>query len=265
MDEAGDPTLFNRRKQVVVGREGCSKFFCLGLLEVASPEQLARELTELRVRILADPYFKDVPSMLPAQGKTAIALHAKDDLPEVRRDVFNLLLRHELRFFATVRDKRCLVENVRDKNLRAPEYRYHPNQLYDSTVSRLFRDRLHKEDSYRIVFARRGASDRTRALMQSLQNARKNFRRKWGIAAAPPIEVEASDPAREPCLQAADYLLWALQRLFERREARYWDFVWPRVSLVHDVDDTGRAAYGTYYNRQNPLTLAALEQRKPGI
>ena len=37
VDEAGDPVLFNRRKQIVVGQEGCSTFFMLGLLEVAGP------------------------------------------------------------------------------------------------------------------------------------------------------------------------------------------------------------------------------------
>jgi hypothetical protein len=32
VDEAGDGTLFNRKKRVVVGQEGCSKFFILGVL-----------------------------------------------------------------------------------------------------------------------------------------------------------------------------------------------------------------------------------------
>jgi hypothetical protein len=32
VDEAGDPMLFNRRKEVVVGGEGCSNYFILGLL-----------------------------------------------------------------------------------------------------------------------------------------------------------------------------------------------------------------------------------------
>jgi hypothetical protein len=129
----------------------------------------------------------------------------------------------------------------------------------------LFRDRLHKDEAYRIVFARRGTSDRTEALRLSLENARRNFRRKWGVQATSPIEVVASTPPQDPCLQAADYVVWALQRLYERKEARYWDFVWPKVSLVYDIDDVRNHPYGEYFTHRNPLTLEALAKRTPGI
>jgi hypothetical protein len=47
-------------------------------------------------------------------------------------------------------------------------------------------------------------------------------------------------PASDACLQATDYFLWALQRLFEREEERYWEYVWPSVAVVHDIDDVSR-------------------------
>jgi hypothetical protein len=265
VDEAGDPTLFNRRKQIVVGVEGCSTYFILGLLDVVDPEVLGAELVDLRQRLLADPYFKGVPSMQPERRKTALEFHAKDDIPEVRREVFSLIARHELRFFAVVRDKRRIVHLVREHNLKQPQYRYHPNQLYDRSVSRLFKDRLHKEDSYRIVFARRGSSDRTSALRKALENSRQNFRRSWGIEATAPIEVLASFPALDPSLQVADYFLWALQRLYEKNEGRYWEFLWPKVSLIYDIDDVRNHEYGEYYSQRNPLTAEALAKRTPGI
>ncbi|MEK6677714.1 MAG: DUF3800 domain-containing protein [Planctomycetota bacterium] len=265
VDEAGDPTLFNRRKQVVVGVEGCSTYFMVGLLDVTAPEALGRELSDLRKQMLADPYFKGVPSMQLDRRKTALAFHAKDDLAEIRRDVFAVLARHDLRFFAVVRDKRRIVQLVRDHNRIEPQYRYNPNQLYDRSVSRLFKDRLHKEDAYRIVFSKRGTVDRTLALRKALENARNNFRRSWGVEATAPIEVVSSVSADDPCLQAADYFLWALQRLFEKKESRFWDFIGPKVSLVYDIDDVRRNEYGEYYNRRRPLTLEAIEERMPGI
>ncbi len=265
VDEAGDPTLFNRRKQVVVGTEGCSTYFMLGLLDVSLPEALGQDLHNLRQKMLADPYFKGVPSMRPERRKTALEFHAKDDLPEIRREVFSLLMRHELRFFAVVRDKRKIVQLVREHNLKQPQYRYHPNQLYDRSVSRLFKDRLHKVDAYRIVFAKRGTSDRTAALCKALQNARQNFRRSWGVEATAPIEVIGSVPISDPSLQAADYFLWALQRLYEKQESRYWEFLWSKVSLVYDIDDVRNHEYGEYYTQRNPLTLEALSKRSPGI
>ncbi|MEO8270988.1 MAG: hypothetical protein ABI557_14795, partial [Aureliella sp.] len=52
-----------------------------------------------------------------------------------------------------------------------------------------------------------------------------------------------------PCLQIADYCVWALQRCYERHEARFLHAIWSKVSLVHDVDDTSKAAYGAYLTR----------------
>jgi len=265
VDEAGDPNLFNHRKKITVGVKGCSTYFMLGLLEVTDPERLGAELGALRQQIVNDPYFKSVPSVQPNRRKTAQAFHAKDDLPEIRRDVYALLLHHDLRFFAVVRDKRRIVQRVREHNLKQPLYRYHPNQLYDRSVSRLFKDRLHKEGAFRIVFARRGTSDRTIAFKQALENARQNFRRTWGIEGNAPIEVVASQPSIEPCLQAADYFLWALQRLFEKNESRYLDFIWPKVSLIHDIDDVANHEYGEYYTQRNPLNRDAISKRSPGI
>ncbi|MBL7141195.1 MAG: DUF3800 domain-containing protein, partial [Planctomycetes bacterium] len=238
VDEAGDPNLFNRHKRVIVGRSGCSAFFILGLVDAEQPEALGRELAELRTRMLGDPYFIRVPSMQAASRKTALEFHAKDDLPEVRRAVFDVLVRHPLRFFAVVRDKHAVVSYVRQRNERSADYRYRPNELYDYLVRRLFRDRLHQDAGYDIVFARRGRSDRTRALQEALDQARRNFESKHGILGTAPIQVRAESPYRSAGLQAADYFLWALQRLYERGEERFLRYVWPSVGLVHNIDDT---------------------------
>jgi hypothetical protein len=265
VDEAGDGTLFNKRKQIVVGRPGCSHCFILGVLQMDDPVALGEALESLRAGLLADPYLAKVPSMQPAARKTAIAFHAKDDCAEVRREVYRLLMEHEMRFFAVVRHKRTIVEKVLEHNRECPGYRYHPNQLYDRCVSRLFRDRLHKEDSYVIQFSRRGNRSRTEALRNALEQARGNLRRKWGITATAPIEIIAATPDQAGGLQAVDYFLWALQRLYERWEDRYWEYVAEKVSLVHDVDDTRENDYGAYFTKKNPLTLEKRKKTEPGI
>lgn len=93
VDEAGHPVLFDGKGRILVGSEGCSTYFAVGLLDVPDPQGLGADVNNLRKDLLADPYFKDVPSMQPDQKKTALYFHAKDDLPEVRREVFKLLQR----------------------------------------------------------------------------------------------------------------------------------------------------------------------------
>lgn len=65
IDEGGYSTIFSRRGKVLVGTEGCSRFFILGLLEVSEPTALQRRLEELRTELVNDAYFKGVPSLQP--------------------------------------------------------------------------------------------------------------------------------------------------------------------------------------------------------
>ena len=84
--------------------------------------------------------------------KTAVFFHAKDDVPEVRREVFRLLHDTEgLRFFAVVADKWRALEYVREQNESNSDYRYHPNELHDYLIPRLFKERLHQSSEYHIT------------------------------------------------------------------------------------------------------------------
>lgn len=60
VDEAGDPTLFDRNGRLLAGTNGCSRYFILGKLEVDNPEGLTADLEELRREVLGEPYFADV-------------------------------------------------------------------------------------------------------------------------------------------------------------------------------------------------------------
>jgi hypothetical protein len=52
-DEAGDPTLFNRKGRVIVGDEGCFRYFMLGKLEISEPEVLSAQLAALPLGVAA--------------------------------------------------------------------------------------------------------------------------------------------------------------------------------------------------------------------
>jgi hypothetical protein len=265
VDEAGDATLFAPKGKVIVGSEGCSRYFILGILDITDPDALNIDLETLRTHLLTDPYFKRIPSMQPEGRKTALAFHAKDDVPEVRREVFTLLMKYELRFFAVVRDKLRVVEYIRQRNKNELGYRYHPNELYDYMVRRLFKNLLHKDDGYEIYFSKRGKENRTAALKQALEKARERFTTQWGIQSSAPITVYPRIPPGCGGLQAVDYFMWSLQRFYERREERYLELLWPAFHLVHDLDDTHENAYGRYYTQKKPLTIAALKDDSPGI
>lgn len=267
VDEGGDSVLFSRKGKAIVGTEGCSRFFILGLLNVLNPKMLKDSFDELRSRLMGDTYFKNVPSMQLSERKTALAFHAKDDLPEVRRDVFRLLHDTEgLRFFAVVADKLSVLEYVRQRNKREPDYRYHPNELYDYLTSRLFKRRLRQHGRYDIIFSKRSKSGRIHSLRQAIESEPNLLQNQDNLQnhrlTDVSLNISEATPKEHAALQAVDYFIWVLQRLYERDEDRYLTYLWKDFGLVHDIDDTRKTAHGVYYTQKKPLTLKSLKGRK---
>ena len=157
VDESGDGVLFGSQGRLLLGQPEGRSHFMLGVLQVPQPETLAADLESLRQELLRDPYFKNVASMQSGRNKTALMFHAKDDVPEVRREVFKLLARHEMKFYAVVRDMRYVLAYVQERNARGANYRYRPDELYDQSVARLFKDRLHSYESCCISYGVRMA------------------------------------------------------------------------------------------------------------
>jgi len=222
VDEAGDLTLFGRRGNSLLGTQGVSKCFMVGVAHVLNPDALRDELDALHSNLREDEYLKHVFSMCPQAGKTARFFHAKDDCPEVRREVYKLLARHDIKVQVAIRRKYRLIEQSRGSP-RPPN----PNSIYDDLIKSLFKRCLHKADQNVVTFARRGKSDREEALRQAVRKAQDNYERDVGIVCRRLTKTIPSVPSESHGLQVIDYFLWAVQRLYEKGEDRYFNF-WPR-------------------------------------
>jgi hypothetical protein len=267
VDEAGDPTLFHASGKAIVDTEGCSRFFIIGKLEVDDPPALAQSLTGLRQELIADPYFAGVESFRPERKKTALLFHAKDDLPEVRYRVFNLLraVGSALRFHAVVCDKQVLLKSEMERRAQDPRYRYQPDTIYDGLIRSLCSKFHRLADRYEICVAKRGAKDRNQAIRTAIEHAERDFEQKFGFSrgGGDAWTIVISNPKETVCLQAVDYFLWAVQRFYEVRlhpttgekirEDRYLKLLWPQIGEIHDLDFG--PARGTYFTAQHPLTL----------
>lgn len=257
VDEAGDPNLFGRLGKIILGDIGCSKYFILGKLDIDDPVELSKALNDLRADLLAEPYFKDVPSMQPERKKTALGFHANNDLPEVRREVFKLLIKpeYDLKFYAVVKNKTDLLTYVKQRNEQEAAYKYKGNGLYDSLTTDLFSSMHKMVDYVDICFAQRGNKTRTKAFEQALKRAEGEFEKRYGIKRPNTWGVRVDRPENEPGLQAVDYFLWALQRFYERKEGRFLELVYPKISEVLDLDRISDGRRGVRYNSMNKLDL----------
>ena len=267
VDEAGDTTLFGRYGKVLIGTEAVSRFFIVGRLEVDDADALEADISALRAELLVDPLLQAVPSMKLDAGKTALFFHAKDDVPEVRHAVFKLLMRHDLRMSAVVKEKHHQLADVRGHQAANPSYRYKADghEIYDDLIARLF-GRFGEFGAERhVTFAVRGSKPRTASLKTVLDTIDRSFEGDFGFAPHGHTTVVSSYPAKSAGLQACDYLLWALQRFYERNEERYLHALWPKFVRVLDLDaptpkikgkpGVGALSGGVEFNEKHPLTL----------
>src|ERR1700754_5099057 len=92
LDEAGDATFYGKGRVPIIGLEGVSCAFILGLLKLHEPLDAVRnKVILLQDKIANDPYYAKVPSILKKRAANGYYLHAKDDIPEVRKEAFELI------------------------------------------------------------------------------------------------------------------------------------------------------------------------------
>ena len=61
VDEAGTPTLFGKRRQVIVGQEGCSNYFFLGKVDVDEPSRVRTGLGGTPENFTGRPILQELP------------------------------------------------------------------------------------------------------------------------------------------------------------------------------------------------------------
>jgi len=253
LDEAGDTTFHGKGHELIVGRQGVSKSFILGMLNIKEPLDPVREqVIALQNAIAADPYYRDIPSIQNKVGRYGYYLHAKDDVPEVRKQAFELIASIKCSFQAVVARKILHIHERKHEGQDA--------LFYADLLGHLLKDKVHKYPRFVLNIAQRGNTTSHVNLARGLELARSRYTRKH---AEEPQRNEfvfnVQTPTTEPLLNLADYFCWTVQRVFERGEVRYYDFLREKISTVLDLYDMANyEGFKNYYGPRNPLTKANL-------
>jgi len=242
VDESGDPTFYDRSGNMIVGQAGCSPILILGFIETQNPDAIRKAVLTLQQEVINDPYFKDFPSI----QRTAMAFHAKDDLPEIRYRFLKLIAKLDFRAQFVVARK---IERVFRNSFGAQE-----SAFYDHLVTRLFQNVLHRYEDNRIYFSKRGSRDRQAPLQNAIQKGMRLFVDKWNLQPASTFSIQAQTPAGEPCLSVIDYMNWTVYRAYLRQEMGYYRSVESKVDLLVDLYDT-RNYPNNWYSQRNPFDI----------
>ena len=249
LDEAGDSTFYGKGKIPIIGTNGVSNVFILGMLTVNEPlPQLRERIIELQKSVETNIYYKNIPSVVKRVEKGGFYFHAKDDIPELRKEFYDFILKTECSLQVVVGRKIVtLFENKHNGN--EPEF-------YADLLSHLIADKLKEKGKLVLNIAEKGNSTKQQNLEEGLLKAKKIFMNQS------PDEVENSKVlfnvskfVDEPLLAISDYLCWTVQRIFEKGETRFYEYMQSKIPFVVDLYDEENAREGkNIYTKDNPLT-----------
>lgn len=245
VDEAGDPTFYDKYGNVIVGQEGCSKILLLGFIRTTAPDILRKEILCLRDEIVNDPFYQGVPSI----KKTAVTFHAKDDIPEVRERVYRKIVTLDFK-------AEFIVARKQEKMFRN-KYQGKENLFYDDLIVKLFENKLHLAKRNTIYFSTRGNKLRQKPLEDAIKKALITFENKWHVKIKSEHRIFPQTPVGEPCLQIADYMNWAVHRAFTKGEDRYYRFIENKISFLCDIFDVVKYP-SNYYNQRNKFDVTKI-------
>lgn len=240
-DEAGDPQILGRKGINLVEQGKSSKVFMVGYLNIKEPKEFRKQLLQLQKEILADEYLKDVPSI---SKSTSVQFHACMDCSEVREKVYKFLKKQDFDF-------QCIVAR-KNLELFRKKFDLKEAKIYKYLVSKLLENRLHLYSEIDCYFSSMGSVVRQDNMQEAINDAIAAFKEKWKKDNTNNIKVIVQKSSEEPMLWAVDYVLWTIQRAYEKGEFRYYNFLKDKISLVIDIFDKDKYPKN-YYTQKNLL------------
>ncbi|MBU4210573.1 DUF3800 domain-containing protein [Patescibacteria group bacterium] len=238
VDESGDPYFYDRFGNYIVDKEGCSKILILGFIKTQNPTSIRSALKKVHLTIAKEKYLNGIPSL----KKSLVTFHAKDDCPEVREKVFKAI--NKLNFKAEFYIARKL------ESIFIKRHKKNPDIFYDDLISKLFKNQLHLAEENLIYLAVRGNRARQKPIEEAITKAKLLFEKKWQTKVNSQINIFPQTTIGEPCLQVVDYMAWAVQRAFIKKDMRFVNFVKSKISLIADLYDFKNYPKN-FYNKKN--------------
>lgn len=245
LDEAGDTTFYGKRRIPILGQHGVSKVFILGMVSFNdSLHDIRENIRKLETEIEQSDYYKKVPSVVKRVDKGGYYFHAKDDLPEIRKEFYDYIKTLDCNFQAVV-GRKIISLFEKKHNGKDPEF-------YADLLSHLLEKGLNTPHKLVFNIAERANSTSIQNLENGLNKAKSRFKRSYPSKEhSEKIIFSVHKYQNEPLLTVADYLCWTVQRIYEKGETRFYDYTREKIEVVIDLyNDIGVQ----YYTKENPLT-----------
>ena len=249
LDEAGDTTFFGKGKQLIVGNEGVSHAFTIGMVKINRPlVEVRNEVAVLQRSVEHDAYLNVIPSVRKRIERGGFFFHACDDTPEVRQLLFRYIKTLDCSFEAVVARK---IPEIFTR-----KHNHQETEFYADVLSHLIKNKLKMGGKLVLNISSRANSTNNRNLQAALEKATgRAVKINAPDILTTQVVFNVQNHRSEPLLNVADYLCWSVQRVFERGETRHYDFLGARIRLVVDLfDQAGYEGSRNYYRGNRRLT-----------
>jgi hypothetical protein len=210
-DEAGD---FN-----FSSNPGASRYYIVCTIACASCDRLGAELLELRRELIWE------------QAPILEYFHCSEDKQEIRDRVFALLQRHDFSVQATIMEKSKAMPRVRPTNHRFYQYGWFYHFQYAAPKIIGGFDEMHITTAS--VGTHKGQRHFTAAVNDVVQQTVRGKRYRTNFCRA----------IADPCLQAADYCTWAIQKKWETGNVQSYDLIKDKINHESDMWSHGSTHY----------------------
>jgi hypothetical protein len=218
LDEAGDTTFYGAGRKLILGQEGVSLSFIIGMLKVSEPlPALRAAITAEQAAVMTDAYVNRIPSVAKKNGRGGFYFHAKDDPQEVRAAFFRFIATRHVTFEAVVARK--IPDLFRRK------HHDRESEFYADLLSHLIKNKLRASGRLVLNIAHRANSTSNANLQLALEKAEsRSLHQLAATDRQRRVVFNVQTHQQEPLLNIADYFCWAVQRVFERGDTRHYDF-----------------------------------------
>lgn len=257
LDEAWDTTFywkwtknnfFWKIRPNIVWTNGVSKAFYMWSVKIKTDlNELRNKISELEKQIENNDNFKNIPSVKKRIQKFwKFFFHSKEDIFEIKEIFFNFL--KEVDFSCEVIISRKKI------NIFENKHNWKDELFYADILSHLLKNKFNNNDKIVFNIAKRWNSTKQKnidlakekAIERAISNSKwKNIYQNKEIV----FNVQLSN--KDPLLSIPDYMLWAIQRLCEKWEIKYYDFIKEKYPVIIDIYDTDNFKnYWNYYNNK---------------
>ena len=235
IDESGKPEVFAKSGKNLVELNQASKHLVLAAVRHKDQRALQSQITDFRAELLKDTELTKIFS--PAY--TLDAFHANVDYKDVRYKFYEFINSLDIKIDVIVVEKlKCF-----------PALQQNPGRLYSVMAGQMLKNLAHQAENTHIIFSRKDSKLKLRVeLQEEVERIRLDYISKHpNLHQNVDLSYFHNPHYSHGGLQVADYVAFAVFKVFEHEDREWFDLIKNKVGRIQDICNK------KYFTRSNPL------------